>query len=262
MMSSNLAGLKILITRPVHQSERLCQLITAQGGQPIRLPTIEIVEVADKSALFACCQRLDELDIVIFISTNAVEKTLPILLTQRALPPALQVIAVGKSTAETLNAWGIPALCAAPPFNSEAVLAMSQLQAEVVTGKKIVIFRGEGGRELLADTLRQRGATVDYVSVYCRTQPSVPEWAIQPVDIITITSREGLQNLLTMLEGQAWVRQTPLVVMSQRILSAAQKLGVQAPIFVAPQASDEGLVAGLLQAAQQVVNNPNIGAKE
>ena len=58
MMSSNLAGLKILITRPVHQSEHLCQLIIAQGGQPIRLPTIEIVEIADKSALLTCCQRL------------------------------------------------------------------------------------------------------------------------------------------------------------------------------------------------------------
>ncbi len=251
-MSSNLAGLKILITRPIHQSEHLCQLIEAQGGQSIRLPTIEIVEVADKSALLACCQQLDELDIVIFISANAVEKTLPILLTQRTLPPSLQVIAVGKATAETLAAWGITTLSAAPPFNSEAVLAMPLLQAEVIAGKKIVIFRGEGGRELLADTLRQRGATVDYVSVYSRTQPSVPAWAIQPIDIITVTSREGLQNLLNMLAGQVWVRQTPLVVMSQRILIAAQKWGVQAPIFVAAQASDEGLVASLLQAAQQL----------
>lgn len=251
-MSSNLVGLKILITRPIHQSEHLCQLIEALGGRPIRLPTIEIVEVADKSALLACCQHLNELDMVIFISANAVEKTLPILLTQCTLPPSLQVIAVGKSTAETLKNWGIAACCAAPPYNSEAVLAMPLLQAEVIAGKKVVIFRGEGGRELLADTLHQRGASVDYVSVYSRTQPSVPAWAIQRIDMITVTSRDGLQNLLNMLEGQAWVRQTPLVVMSQRISIAAQKWGIQAPILVAAQASDEGLVASLLQAAQQI----------
>ncbi len=254
-MSSHLTGLKILVTRPLHQSERLCQLIASKGGQPVQLPTIEIVAIDNNSALLECCTHLDELDVIIFISANAVEKTLPILLTQCSLPSRLQVIAVGKRTAEALAIWEIAALCPAPPFNSEAVLAMPQLQKEVISDKKIIIFRGEGGRELLAETLRQRGALVAYVEVYRRIQPQVPQWAIKPVDIITITSREGLQNLFAMLEGQAWLRQTPLVVMSHRIFTEAQKLGISAPIVVASQASDEGLLAGILQAANELPNN-------
>jgi len=223
-----------------YQAEHLCQLIAEKGGQPVRLPVIEIVEIDDKSALLEC--RKQSLDIAIFISANAVEKTLPTL--QNHLPP--QVIAVGKRTAQTLKAWGLTALCPPPPFNSEALLSMPQMQT--VTGKQIVIFRGEGGRELLAETLQQRGATVNYVQVYRRVQPPTPAWiANTQVDIIIVTSQEGLRNLFAMLDGQSWLRHTPLVVMSTRIRAEAERLGVDAPVFVASAASDEGLLEGVLQ---------------
>ena len=246
----NLNKINILVTRPAHQAEQLCQLIQTQGGQPIRFPVIEIVEMDDKSTLVNCRAHLDQLDMLIFISANAVEKTLPTLLAQAHLPPQLQLIAVGKRTAQTLEAWGLSALCPAFPFNSEAVLAMPVMQTEAIAGKAVVIFRGEGGRELLAEILQQRGATVNYVNVYQRRQPTTPTWiADTPIDIITITSVEGLQNLFAMLKGQAWLYQTPLVVMSERIRSQARQLGVQAPIFVAPTASDEGLLMAMLQAS-------------
>ncbi|RKZ91977.1 MAG: uroporphyrinogen-III synthase [Candidatus Parabeggiatoa sp. nov. 1] len=247
---TKLTGINVLVTRPAHQSEHLCQLIEAAGGQPVRLPVIEIVESDDKSALFDCRARLDELDIAIFISANAVEKALPTLLAQRGLPAQLQLVAVGKRTAETLKAWALTTLCPAPPFNSEAMLAMPQMQPAAVQRKQIVIFRGEGGRELLAETLRQRGATVNYINVYRRVQPPTPAWINDTqIDILTVTSVEGLHNLFTMLDGQAWLRHTPLVVMSERVRSEAQKLGVSAPILVAPTASDEGLLSAVQQAA-------------
>jgi uroporphyrinogen-III synthase len=238
-----LSGIKVLVTRPAHQSEPLCKLIAAEGGQPVRLPVIEIVEMDDKKALLDCRELMDDLDIAIFISANAVEKTLPTLLAH--FSSQLQLFAVGKRTAETLKKWGLTVLCPASPFNSEALLEMPQLQS--VQGKNMVIFRGEGGRELLAETLRQRGAIVNYVNVYRRIQPPVPAWITQ-VDIITVTSVEGLRHLLMMLEKQAWVRHTPLVVMSKRIRAEAEKLGIQAPIFVAPTASDEGLLRAIEQA--------------
>ncbi len=247
---ASLNGNKVLVTRPVHQSENLCALITAEGGQPMRVPVIYIVEIDDKSVLLNCLAGLNELDIAIFVSVNTVEKTLPTLLAHYRLPSQLQLISVGKHTADALKAWGLNALCPAPPFNSEAVLEMPQLQ--MIQGKKIVIFRGEGGRELLAQTLRQRGAQVDYVNVYRRIRPPTPEWLLDnpKIDIITITSVEGLHNLFAMLEGQSWHKQVPLVVMSERIRSKALKLGVQASIFVASSASDEGLLAAIIQAAK------------
>ena len=249
---STLNGIKVLVTRPSHQSEHLCKLITEKSGQPVRLPVIDIVEIDDNSALLTCLTHLDEFNLAIFISANAVEKTLPTLLAQRNLPPQLQLISIGKRTTDTLKAWGLTALCPASPFNSEAVLEMPQLDKTKIRGKKIVIFRGEGGRELLAETLRQRGAIVDYVNVYRRVQPPTPAWlANTKVDIITVTSNEGLQNLFAMFSGQPWRKNTPLVVMSERIRGAALKLGVQAPVLVANTASDEGLLAAVIQIAIQ-----------
>jgi uroporphyrinogen-III synthase len=280
----NLNKINILVTRPAHQAEHLCQLIAAQGGQPVRLPVIEIAEIEDKSSLLTCRARLNEVDIAIFISANAVEKTLPTLLNhemsssllkssllkketphfdkeeRRGILGAhsselgnLQIIAVGKRTAKTLKNWGLMALCPASPFNSEAMLEMPQMQTEQVQGKKVVIFRGEGGRELLAETLRQRGAEVNYINVYRRVQPPLPAWfADSQIDIMTITSVEGLHNLWAMLKGQSWLRHTPFVVMSERIRMQAQQLGIQAQILVAPTASDEGLLEALLRIGKSV----------
>jgi len=243
----NLSQLKILVTRPQHQAENLCDKIIAQGGQPIRLPTIEIVDIEDQTELQRWANRLEELNSAIFISANAVEKSLPVLLAQRnnSFPTQLPLIAVGKKTAATLARWNLTSISAPPPYNSEAVLNMPELQPDKIHQQNILIFRGEGGRELLADALRQRGAIVNYVHVYQRIQPPPPKIPLEPVDIITITSQEAIQNLFHMLGEPAWLRQTPYVVISDRVMAEARKLGVQAPIIVAPTASDDGLLQAL-----------------
>ncbi len=235
----SLNKLKILVTRPAHQSATLCKLIASEGGEAIRLPVIDIVGINWQTYNF------NNFDIAIFISANAVENTLPNL----NLPIKLSLFAVGRSTATTLQKWGLTALCPAQPFNSEALLLMPQLQT--IVDKQIVIFRGEGGRELLAKTLRQRGAKVQYISVYRRLRPPAPLHNIY-ADITIITSGEGLQNLLAMLKESVWVRHNPMVVISERLRVKAQQLGIIAPIFVAPTASDDGLVNAILQAAKSI----------
>ncbi|OQW91837.1 MAG: hypothetical protein BWK79_15995 [Beggiatoa sp. IS2] len=251
-MTKQLTAVKILVTRPTRQADHLCQLIEAEGGQPVRLPTIEIVDMEDNSALHACCTQLNLFDLAIFISTNAVEKALPTLLAHGNLPAHLSIAAVGQRTAETLQRWGISALYAPAPFNSETLLTLPLLQA--VQGKRIVIFRGEGGRELLAETLRQRGATVDYINVYRRIQPPIPNWlADSKIDLIIVTSGESLRNLWALLAGHVWLSQIPLVLMSARLVAEARALGTCAPLFVAPEASDAGLLAAVLQWRQTLL---------
>jgi uroporphyrinogen-III synthase len=242
-----LANTKILVTRPAHQAGHLCQLIQEQGGEAIQLPAIAIVTIENNQALQLCQTQLDNLDLLIFVSANAVEKALSTLLTARkSLPSQLTVAAVGEKTASTLAQWGLSPLCPNAPFNSEALLALPQLQA--VEGKKITIFRGEGGRELLAQTLQKRGATVNYVDVYRRIQPPTPIWVTHlQVDIITVTSVQILHNLFDMLAEQPWLTSTPLAVMSERICIEAKKLGVQAPLSIAPFASDKGLLEAILR---------------
>ncbi len=244
MTTLPLMGVKVLVTRPAHQSDHLCHLIEQAGGQPLRFPVIEVAEVEDNTELLDCIKHLDEFDTAIFISVNAVEKALPTLLKRSDVLNHLQIAAVGKRTAEAVEKWGYPVLYPDPPFNSESLLKMPEFQ--MVEDKNIVIFRGEGGREILADGLRQRGATVEYVNVYQRVQPPVPKTPPEPVDVITITSGEGLQNLFAMLAKQEWLMHTPLIVISSRMVAQARQLGTKAPLFVATSASDEGLLTALL----------------
>ena len=249
----SLNGHKILVTRPAPQSEHLCKLITTEGGQPIRLPVIQIVDIDATSTLQDCLAYFNKSYAAIFISANAVKKVMPTLLARHDLLECTRIIGVGKHTADTLRSYGLNAFCPAPPFNSEAILAMPLLEKTMIQGKKIVIFRGEGGREFLIETLRKRGAQIEYMNVYRRIRPSTPTWlANSKLDILTATSVEGLQNLFTMFVGQTERKQIPLVVMSQRVRLAALKLEIKAPIFVAPTASDEGLLAAIIRAAQSI----------
>ena len=128
-----------------------------------------------------------------------------------------------------------------------------------MTGRRVAIFRGNGGRDKLRDTLVERGAVVDYIEVYRRVCPDVDPgsllhlWQPGVLDVITVTSNETLQNLFDMAgaEGQAALCAIPLVVVSQRQVALAEKLGfAQAPL-VAKNASDDAIVNVLAAYAER-----------
>ena len=122
-----------------------------------------------------------------------------------------------------------------------------------MAGKRVIIFRGDGGRELLGDTLRQRGATVEYVTCYRRgrldldSAPLLKLWSEGRLDAVTVTSSEGLRNLVDMVGklGQTWLKKTPLFVPHQRIAALARAIGCRDILLTGP--GYEGLVAGLLE---------------
>lgn len=248
----SLDNLSVLVTRPSHQAGGLCRLIETEGGRPIRFPVLEIQDPQDKTALHAVIDRLDHFDIAIFISANAVERALNQIRARRTLPPGLLLAAVGKASARELQRLGLRADIVPPSkFDSEGLLATEALQN--VAGKRIVIFRGEGGRELLAETLAQRGARVEYAEVYRRVQPRADVtglmklWARGEIDVVVVTSNESLQNLFDMVGplGRQWLRETPLVVISERTAELAHSLGFRRPPSIASQASDTGLVEAI-----------------
>ncbi len=272
-----LANTVVLVTRPAHQAQHLCALIEAEGGQAIAFPVLEIQDLQDSSVVMRLIQRLDEFDIAIFISANAVIKAMDLVLPHRDWPSHLQIAVVGARTADALQEYGLTVdICPEEKFNSEALLGLPEMQD--MANKKIVIFRGEGGRELLADTLRQRGADIEYAEVYRRSKPAdtlggsgaslrSPHVDILPdggtarnlavnfegllvtgkINIIVVTSNEGLRNLWEMAgsAGQEVLMHMPLAVISPRIAIAAQELGVKCPAWVAPEANDEGLLAAI-----------------
>ena len=252
MPDIDLRGCTVVVTRPTHQAGNLCGLIEAAGGQVIIFPVLAIAAPQDPQAVVAVLQRLAQFDLAVFISPNAVDYGLRYAAQVGGLPAHLQIAAVGAGTARALQTAGHPpTLVPEHDFNSEALLALAALQQ--VAGKKVVIFRGEGGREHLADTLRSRGAQVEYVQVYRREKPPVDRavlldaWVRNGISAIVVTSNESLQNLFDLVgsEGQAYLRDTQLVVVSERAVELARRLGVQRTPVVAERAGDDAIVAAL-----------------
>ena len=246
-----LAGIGVLVTRPAPQADELCALIEAAGGRALRFPTLAISAVPDTTAARAALATLDHYDLVLFVSANAVEQALA-LRPAADWPAGLRCAALGAGTVRTLARHGLPVqLVAPPPHDSEALLALPQLQD--LSGQRILIIRGVGGRELLGETLRARGAAVNYAEVYQRTRPDsdtrdiLAAWAQGAVDVVTVTSGEALQNLVAMLgePGRGRLLTTPLVVVSGRMVQKALALGFTSP-RLAEAAGDAALMAALI----------------
>ena len=245
-----LKGVRVLVTRPRDQAENLARLIENEGGEAIRFPVIEITEPKDTQALLAVIDRLDQFALAIFISPNAVNRAMNLILARRgAWPRYVRIACIGRGSARELGRFGIEnVIVPAGRFDSEALLDLPELQR--LAGSRIVIFRGEGGRELLGDTLRTRGAEVEYAECYRRVRPRADvtpllrRWARGEIDIVSVTSVDGLHNLFDMLgpAGQPWLVRTPVVVVSRRMVEVCRELGFKTEPHVAVQASDEAIL--------------------
>lgn len=248
--ASTLDGVGVLITRPVHQAESLAQLIEQAGGRAFRFPTLAILPPRNPGALDQLLNDLGNFTVAIFISPNAVEFGLT-RLQQRAksLPANLLIAAVGAGTAAALKRFGVdPIITPTTRFDSESLLTLPALQQ--VAGKPIIIFRGEGGRELLGQTLRERGARVSYAECYRRERPQVDTTPLThalltgTIDIISVTSNEGLRNLADMVanEARSTLLQTPIVVVSESQAQTCRQLGFTTEPWVAAEASDTAIL--------------------
>ena len=252
-MSASLAGRCVVITRPAGESQRLAALVREAGGEPLLFPVIAICDALDPQPLDAAIARLDEFDVAIFISPSAVEKALTRIAAQRSLPPNVRCAAIGPGGARALERWGVKGILAPQRssardgrYDSESLLCLNFMQA--VRGKRVVIFRGDGGRELLRDTLLARGASVETITCYRRALPAIDPaplmqaWARGTVAAVIVTSSEGLRNLCVMTgtAGVNYLRDTLIAVPHPRIAAAARDMGMQ---HVAESASgDEALL--------------------
>lgn len=250
MSAPALAGRRVVVTRPAGQTAHMAALIRAAGGEPLLFPALEIFDAVDSPQLDALIERLDSFDLAVFISSNAVIKALALVRARREWPAALRVATVGRGSERELRRHGFAeVIVPGERFDSEGLLELPELKQ--LAGKHVVIFRGEGGRELLGDTLTARGAAVEYAECYRRGRPAAdpaPLLALckrRELAAFTVTSSEGLANLRDMLgdAGRECLARTPLFAPHERIAAAARALGVQTVVLTGP--GDEGLVAGL-----------------
>ena len=251
-VSVSLAGRHVVVTRPAGQAAHFATALTEAGAVPVLYPVLEIRDIEDQGPLLDVAIRLESFDFAVFVSPNAIERALAVVLRHRAWPAGLRVAALGKSSERELARHGIrDVISPTLRFDSEALLDLPELLD--VRGRRVVIFRGDGGREVLGDTLRARGASIEYVTCYRRARPQLDPapllrlWEVGKLDAVTLTSSEGLRNFFDMVGrlGQAWLKKTPAFVPHQRIAEQAQALGLTRVIPTGP--GDDGLMNGLVQ---------------
>ena len=232
-----------MVTRPAGQADGLVGLIEAQGGRALRFPAIEIQDVPGWRL-----PPLEGVALAVFASPTAVHKVFGKL---EGWPQGLRAAAVGRGTRRALERHGVADVLA-PEIgaDSEALLALAPMHE--VAGKHVVIFRGEGGRELLGDTLAARGASVDYVECYRRALPQADSgplldaWARNEVQAVSLSSAEGLDNLLELLgeTGRTRLAQTPVFATHERIAQHARDMGMREVLVGGP--GDRELVERLV----------------
>jgi uroporphyrinogen-III synthase len=288
-MKPLLAGLTIVVTRPRDQAAQLARSIAQAGGVPLLFPLLDIAAVQDTRELHEQISRLAQFDLAIFISPNAVHYGVAAIRSAGALPcppqyvggkssgsdgadgrhlpqsagyasnvslpPSLKIATVGQGSAKALRELGIASVIApAERFDSEGLLALPELQD--VTGWRVMIFRGDGGRELLGDTLKARGAMVEYATCYVRSKPKQDAGMLLSAkpDAITVTSSEALGYLWQMLDENARkvLRNTPLFVPHARIAGLAREQGwLQVQVTAS---GDDGMSAALITWAGQRIS--------
>ncbi len=248
----DLRGAWVVVTRPAHQADELVRAIESARGHVIRFPVIEIGGPRDPEALRRRLQHLSDYDWLVFVSANAARRGITAIRDQGAAVGGARIAAVGAATATVLQELGMRVdLVPAGVFNSESLLAEDAFAD--VADRRFLVFRGDGGREALRDALRARGARVDYAECYCRVMPRTsPDrllraWSEQRLDVFTVTSSEGLRNLLAMLGPQHRDRAlaTALVVIGQRQREAALASGWTAAVYAAANAAPDAIVAAL-----------------
>jgi uroporphyrinogen-III synthase len=259
-MGSGLDGQRVLVTRPSERAEGLARAVEAEGGQPLRFPTIALEGLAVEPTALA---PLAAYRAILFVSPAAVAHGVEGLGLDTVTPPA-RVGAVGRATAAALVGHGLPAVI--EPIggeDSQALLRAPELARERISGERVLIVRGRGGREALAQGLMALGASVDYAEVYRRRLPRGLDPAMAAAcDIVTATSTEGLKNLVALVDRSTCqhLRERPLAVNSHRVAAAAREQGFAHAAVVAAAPGDEALVEAIRACAVAGSDGPSESA--
>ena len=243
----------ILVTRPSPSGEQLVSRLRALGRVAYHAPLIDFAPGADLPRLASALQGLHADDLVFVLSQNAVNYADSVMgRAGFAWPAQAAYYAIGRSTALALHR--ITSLPVDYPHEreiSETLLLLPALQK--LAGKQALILRGNGGRELLGETLRERGANVSYYECYQRSPvhydgaEQSAHWQRVGIDTLVVTSGEMLQQLYTLVPDyyrSLWLLRCRLVVVSERLATLARELGWSS-IRVAENADNDALLRAL-----------------
>lgn len=252
MSARRLEGLGVVITRPREPAEALAAALAREGARPFVFPALAIEDVTPSAATREALASLAQASLAVFVSAHAVEKGVAAARAAGPWPAGVGVAAVGEATAEALRNSGFARVISpVDRHDSEGLLALPELAS--VRGRRVVIFRGEGGRERIREELEARGATVIYVECYRRVRPRadpsalVAAWDRGEVQAVSALSGETLENFVAMM-GEAGAARlgTATLVVPHSAVAAHRDARRFARVLVAPHGA-EGLAQTLSQ---------------
>lgn len=260
MNNNSLNGISVVVTRPEHQAEGLCEKIESLGGSVIRFPLIKI-QLQENDPLLQEGKQIEDYQYYIFISRNAVDAASKIWPNYKQIFKGKKIFAIGSASKNALINRGIKDVIDCPGTgNSENLLQMNVFEKEKIHGQAVLILRGSGGRELLAESLGDRGAYVDYADLYQRLRPCYNQQQLYDLwnretsnSIIVLSSGEALENLLAIMQPDysSELLNSSLLVISQRVAELAKQSGFSKNIIVAKASSDDGLVNALVNSLNE-----------
>ncbi|MCF6346362.1 MAG: uroporphyrinogen-III synthase [Thiomicrorhabdus sp.] len=272
----DLVPFTLLNTRPSHQAAALSSAVQNQGGQVVLCPTIEIQWCTFENTVIDLCSGVDK---IIFISVNAVQGFLnspfysDYLKALKSPTTSITLYAIGRATQQYGISHQLPlTVLSNTEFDSESLLAHPVMQS--VNQTSILIVKGQGGRALLADTLKNRGANVQFLDVYRRSlapfcRLNWLKFRASCAPVLLITSIESIQNLLkniiqfdsdyAQLNHPKWSFLQATVVFSERIKTFMENQGWHGTILVVSSQSNAGIIDTLLTMQPPMVKHDNLG---
>ena len=248
--------MRVIVTRPAAQATGWVAALRQLGLDAAALPLIGILPPQDSAPVTAAWQSLPKLSLVMFVSANAVDHFFAGRPAGTPWPEALPAGSTGPGTSAALRAAGVLRVeepsADAVQFDSEALWA--RLAGQAWTGRRVLVVRGEEGRDWLAQTLTEHGAQVDFVAAYRRVPPTLDTagrallaqaWAAPARHLWLFSSSEAVAHLAALAPGVHW-QAARAFASHPRIAEAARRAGFGQVDLVppSPQAVAERLASG------------------
>lgn len=255
-MNEELKNISLWLTRPPGQAENLTRLLQERGARVYHLPMMRIATLPVDKKQETKIKKLAKYDMAFFISTNAAQIGMELIETYfPKFPEKITYFAPGPTTARVLENFGLKVAYPEKAMSTEALLILPELrkiiQDENKRKKRAIIFRGKGGRELLANTLRAKGIAVSYIELYERRLPDYNDRYLKDFllnkkpDGIIFTSAEAMHNFVILFEAIfPDYKSTPVFVSSNRLETLARKIGFET-INLLNAADDDSVSRGI-----------------
>lgn len=227
---------RLLLTRPSQEFAVVAEALAAEGVSSVSLPLLDIEPLAEKPPERHCIMDLDRYPVVIVVSKPAARLLLERIDNYWPQPPLEQHwFCLGSGTGQLLIDYGlIPVEWPDTASDSEALLALPSLQEALGQGRRqVLLVKGEGGRELLADSLRRWGVAVDTLCLYRRVLPEYTSDVLRQtledkrLNGLVVTSGQSLESLRR-LAADMWpcLERLTLFVPSSRVAHMARSMGL------------------------------------